>query len=156
MTRSTKIRIFRRGASMLFDPAALPLSRQTLTYTAGVTRRRWAQIGSCRRKLACGQQALLVLAHLRKGETFAELAAGFGIVLAVLAPEGDALMTDLFPRFNAEESFVVSRLSRRQQEDPAAALRSIHGLLDAAGEERRAAVWTSSQLTARKPRPSCG
>ena len=31
------------------------------------------------RKLNPGQQALLVLAHLRKGETFAELAAGSGI-----------------------------------------------------------------------------
>ena len=36
------------------------------------------QIGSAWRKLGCGQQALLVLACLRKGETFAELAAGFG------------------------------------------------------------------------------
>ena len=31
------------------------------------------------RKLNPGQQALLVLAHLRKGETLAELAAGFGV-----------------------------------------------------------------------------
>jgi DDE superfamily endonuclease len=64
---------------MLFCPAALPLSRQTLTYTAGIIRRHRAQIGSPWRKLTCSQQALLVLACLRKGETFAELAAGFGI-----------------------------------------------------------------------------
>ena len=64
---------------MLFYPAALPLSRQTLTYTAGIIRRHRAQIGSPWRKLTCSQQALLVLAYLRKGETFAELAAGFGI-----------------------------------------------------------------------------
>ena len=64
---------------MLFYPAALPLSRQTLTYTTGVIRRHRAQIGSPWRKLTCGQQALLVLAYLRKGDTFAELAAGFGI-----------------------------------------------------------------------------
>jgi len=64
---------------MLFYPAALPLSRQTLTYTAGIIRRHRKQIGSPWRKLAPGQQALLVLAYLRKGETFAELAAGFGI-----------------------------------------------------------------------------
>jgi len=35
--------------------------------------------GWCRRKLNCGQQALLVLVHLGKGETFAELGAGFGV-----------------------------------------------------------------------------
>ena len=35
--------------------------------------------GWCRRKLNCGQQALLVLVQLRKGETFAELGAGFGV-----------------------------------------------------------------------------
>jgi hypothetical protein len=64
---------------MQFYPAALPLSRQTLTYTAGVIRRHRTQIGSPWRKLAPGQQALLVLAYLRKGETFAELAAGSGI-----------------------------------------------------------------------------
>src|SRR6266513_1178192 len=79
MKRSTKIRICHRGASMLFYPAALPLSRQTLSYTAGVIRRHRKQAGSRWRKLGPGQQALLVLAYLRKGETFAELAAGFGV-----------------------------------------------------------------------------
>jgi hypothetical protein len=64
---------------MLFYPAALPLSRQTLTYTTGIIRRHRKQIGSPWRKLGWGQQALLVLAYLRKGETFAELAAGFGV-----------------------------------------------------------------------------
>ena len=62
-----------------FYPAALPLSRQILDYTAGVFRRHRAQIGSPWRKLGPGRQALLVLAYLRKGETFAELAAGFGV-----------------------------------------------------------------------------
>ena len=64
---------------MLFYPAALPLSRQTLSYTAGVIRRHRRQIGSAWRKLNPGQQALLVLVYLRKGETFADLAAGFGV-----------------------------------------------------------------------------
>src|SRR5579859_720165 len=64
---------------MLSYPAALPLSSQTLSYVAGVIRRHRRQIGSCWRKLNPGRQALLVLAHLRKGETFADLAAGFGI-----------------------------------------------------------------------------
>ena len=64
---------------MLFYRAALPLSSQTLAYTAGVIRRHRRQIGSPWRKLSAGQQALLALAYLRKGETFAELAAGFGV-----------------------------------------------------------------------------
>ncbi len=63
---------------MLFYPAALPLSAQTLTYVAGVIRAHRKQIGSYWRKLNPGRQALLVLAYLRKGDTFAELAAGFG------------------------------------------------------------------------------
>jgi len=61
------------------DRAALPLSRKTLTFVAGIIRRHRVSIGSCWRKLNPGQQALLVLAYLRKGETFAELAAGFGV-----------------------------------------------------------------------------
>jgi hypothetical protein len=64
---------------MLFYRAALPLSRQTLTYVAGIIRRQRTSVGSRRRKLNPGRQALLVLAYLRKGETFADLAAGFGV-----------------------------------------------------------------------------
>src|SRR6516164_3506665 len=64
---------------MLFYRAALPLSCKTLNYAAGIIRRHRASIGSCWRKLNPGRQALLVLAYLRKGETFAELAAGFGV-----------------------------------------------------------------------------
>jgi len=64
---------------MLFYRAALPLSSRTLTFVSGVVRRHRISIGSLWRKLNPGQQALLVLAYLRKGETFAELAAGFGV-----------------------------------------------------------------------------
>ena len=64
---------------MLFYRAALPLSRKTLTFVAGIIRRHRISIGSPWRKLNSGQQALLVLAYLRKGETFAELAAGFAV-----------------------------------------------------------------------------
>ena len=61
---------------MLFYRAALPLSCKTLNYAAGIIRRHRKAIGSRWRKLNPGRQALLVLAYLRKGETFAELAAG--------------------------------------------------------------------------------
>ncbi len=64
---------------MLFYRAALPLSRKTLTFVAGIIRRHRISIGSPWRKLNSGQQALLVLVYLRKGETFAEIAAGFGV-----------------------------------------------------------------------------
>jgi hypothetical protein len=67
---------------MLFYRAALPLSRKTLTFVAGNIRRHRAAIGSLWRKLDPGRQSLLVLAYLRKGETFADLAAGFGVGVA--------------------------------------------------------------------------
>src|SRR5688500_6711232 len=63
---------------MLFYRAAVDLSRSTLNYVAGLIRRRRKAIGSTW-LLNPGQQALLVLVHLRKGETFPELGAGFGI-----------------------------------------------------------------------------
>jgi hypothetical protein len=46
---------------------------------AGLIRRHRAAIGSPWRKLNPARQALLVLAYLRKGDTFAELAAGFDV-----------------------------------------------------------------------------
>jgi hypothetical protein len=67
---------------MLFYRAALPLSRQTLNYAAGVIRRHRRAISSRWRRLNPAQQALLVLAYLRKGETFADLAAGFAVSTA--------------------------------------------------------------------------
>ena len=103
---------------MLFYRAALPLSSQTLDYTAGVIRRHRRQIGSCWRKLSPGRQALLVLAYLRKGETFAELAAGFGVgtatawryvteTVALLAARSPGLRRALARAARAGHAFVV-------------------------------------------------
>jgi len=64
---------------MLFYRAALPLSSKTLNYMAGIIRRHRVAIASPWRRLSSGQQALLVLAYLRKGETFALLGAGFEV-----------------------------------------------------------------------------
>jgi hypothetical protein len=64
---------------MLFYRAALPLSRPTLLFVAGVIRRHRKATGSCWRNLNPGQQALVALVYLRKGETFADLGAGFGV-----------------------------------------------------------------------------
>src|SRR5215471_896462 len=79
MRQSTKTTFIAPGASVLFYRAALPLSRKTLTFVSGIIRRHRRSVGSRWRKLNPGQQALLVLAYLRNGETFAELAAGFGV-----------------------------------------------------------------------------
>jgi hypothetical protein len=116
MTRLLKIHAVCRGASLLFYPAALPLSRPTLTYVAGVIRRHRAQIGSPWRKLTSPQQALLVLAYLRKGETFAELAAGFGIgtawryvteTVSLLAARSPRLRQALAKAKHAGHAYVV-------------------------------------------------
>ncbi len=64
---------------MLFYRAALPLSHQTLTFVSGLVRAHRKRLGSVWRKLNPGQQSLLVLVHLRKGEPFAEVAAGFAV-----------------------------------------------------------------------------
>lgn len=67
---------------MLFYPAALPLSSQTLTFVARIIRDHRRETGSPWRKLTPSKQALLVLAYLWKGDPFAEVAAGFGVSTA--------------------------------------------------------------------------
>jgi hypothetical protein len=67
---------------MLFYRAALPLSSKTLTFASGVIRRHRKSIGSRWRALNPGQQAMLVLVYLRKGDAYTELAAGFGVSTA--------------------------------------------------------------------------
>ena len=103
---------------MLFYRAVLPLSAQTLSYVAGVIRRHRTAIGSCWRKLNPGRQALLVLVHLRKGEGFAELAAGFGVgtatawryareIVTLLAARAPKLRGALAAAKKAGHAFVV-------------------------------------------------
>jgi hypothetical protein len=64
---------------MLFYRAVLPLSRQTLTFVSDIIRAHRRDVGSIWRKLNPGQEALLVLVYLRKGEPFAQVGAGFGV-----------------------------------------------------------------------------
>src|SRR6266498_1171116 len=103
---------------MMFYRAALPLSRQTLTFVSGIIRRHRKSIGSRWRKLNPGQQALLVLAYLRKGETFADLAAGFGVgtttawryvseTVALLAARSPKLRRALAAAKDAGHAYVV-------------------------------------------------
>src|SRR5882757_7854622 len=76
---STKSSPYHRRLRMLFYRAALPLSHQTLTFVSDLIRAHRKQRGSVWRTLNPGQQALLVLVYLRKGEPFAEVGAGFAV-----------------------------------------------------------------------------
>ncbi len=64
---------------MFSCPSGLSVStRALITLTTALQRSR-NQLGTRWRRLTVGEQALLALAHLRKGETYADLAAGFTI-----------------------------------------------------------------------------
>jgi DDE superfamily endonuclease len=67
---------------VLSYPSTISLSTQTLQYVTQVVRTYRRRIGSRWRKLTPNQQALLVLAHVRNGDTYARLAAGFGVGIA--------------------------------------------------------------------------
>ena len=70
---------------MLFYQASLPLSSATLNHVAGLIRAHRRMIGSRWRALNAGRQALLTLAYLHKGETYAALACGFGVSTSTAA-----------------------------------------------------------------------
>jgi DDE superfamily endonuclease/Helix-turn-helix of DDE superfamily endonuclease len=57
----------------------MPVSNRALQVLADALRQRRSELGSRWRRLPAGRQALLVLAHLRKGETYIALASGFGV-----------------------------------------------------------------------------
>jgi hypothetical protein len=63
-------------------PSGIDLSSRTLRHLSGLLAGHRRRIGSRWRRLTCGRQALLVLAHLRCGDTYAGLAAGFRIGIA--------------------------------------------------------------------------
>ncbi|MGI5346629.1 transposase family protein [Streptomyces sp. CA-250714] len=86
---------------MLVDPSGIDLSSSALRHLAGLLAVRRVEVGTRWRRLPVGRQALLVLAHLRCGHTYTQLAAGFGVgtttvyryiveaveILAALAPD---------------------------------------------------------------------
>jgi hypothetical protein len=89
-----------RSFKVLSYPSGMTVSSRALGVLSDVLRAHRNQRRTRWRKLSPGRQALLVLAHLRKGETYADLGAGYGIgtttvfryvqeaieVLAALAP----------------------------------------------------------------------
>lgn len=59
--------------------AGFTVSNHALITLADALRAHRRQLGIRWSRLTAGRQALLVVAHLRKGETCTDLAAGFGI-----------------------------------------------------------------------------
>ncbi len=59
------------------------------------------------------------------------------LVIVSITGEGIAVLEELFPKFNAEESFVVSPLTDDAKRRLASALRTIQELLDTEGQARR-------------------
>jgi hypothetical protein len=57
----------------------MPVSSCALQVLADAQRRHRTAVDSRWRRLPRGRQALLVLAHLRKGETYTAPARGFGV-----------------------------------------------------------------------------
>jgi len=57
----------------------MSVSNRALIMLADLLRQRRRQRGTRWRRLDAGRQALLVVAYLRKGETYADLACGFAI-----------------------------------------------------------------------------
>jgi DDE superfamily endonuclease/Helix-turn-helix of DDE superfamily endonuclease len=64
---------------VLSYPAGMTVSNRALIMLADALRQNRTKLGTRWRKLDPGRHALLVLAHLRKGETYADLAVGFRV-----------------------------------------------------------------------------
>lgn len=69
---------------MLVYPSAIDLSSSHLQFPARELTTHRRRIGCRWRRLDPGRQALLVPAHLRCGDTYTRLAAGFGVGLATV------------------------------------------------------------------------
>jgi DDE superfamily endonuclease len=72
------------GTPLVYQ-CALPLSRQTLTFTADLLRGHLKKIGSRWRKLPPGKIALIVLATLRHDHRLADLAGGNGVSASTIS-----------------------------------------------------------------------
>ncbi|MFI8643067.1 transposase family protein [Streptomyces chartreusis] len=85
---------------MLVYPSGVDVSSSVLCFLSTRLRQRRRAIGSHWRRLSPGRQALLALAHLRVGHTYAQLAAGFGIGTTTAyryVTEAVDLLADLAP-----------------------------------------------------------
>jgi len=64
---------------MLVSPSGVEVSSSALRFLAARLREHRRALGTRWRRLSPGRQALLALAHLRNGQPYAQLAAGFRI-----------------------------------------------------------------------------
>ncbi|MET8138601.1 IS5 family transposase [Streptomyces sp. NPDC005251] len=64
---------------MFVYPSGVDVSSSALRFLAARLREHRRALGTRWRRLTAGRQALLTLAHLRNGQPYAQLAAGFGI-----------------------------------------------------------------------------
>jgi hypothetical protein len=76
LLRSTRLT---RSFKVLSYPSGMTVSNRALGLLADALRAHRNQRATRWRKLTAGRQALLVVAYLRKGETYADLACGFQI-----------------------------------------------------------------------------
>lgn len=60
-------------------PPGVDVSSSTLHFLAARLREHRRALGTRWRRLNAGRQALLTLVHLRNGQPYAQLAAGFGV-----------------------------------------------------------------------------
>ncbi|MGA5703104.1 transposase family protein [Peterkaempfera bronchialis] len=94
---------------MLVYPSGLDLSTSALRLLGRELATRRRRIGTRWRRLTCGRQALMSLAHLRCGHTFTQLAAGFGVGLATAhhyVTEAVEVLAELAPTL--EEAVAVA------------------------------------------------
>ncbi|WP_030993466.1 IS5/IS1182 family transposase [Streptomyces sp. NRRL WC-3744] len=85
---------------MLVYPSGVDVSSSALRLLSTRLRQHRRAIGSRWRRLSAGRQALLTLAHLRVGHTYAQLAAGFGVGITTAyryVTEAVELLADLAP-----------------------------------------------------------
>lgn len=69
---------------MLVHPSSIDLSSRTLRFLTGQLTAKRRKIGTRWRRLPASRQALLALARLRCGDTYAQLAARFGTGIATV------------------------------------------------------------------------
>jgi Helix-turn-helix of DDE superfamily endonuclease len=88
------------------------VSNHALITLTDALRHRRSTVGTRWRRLSVGEQAMLVVAHLRKGETYAELGAGYGIGTTTVfryIHEAIEVRASLAPTLNAAMAVIARK-----------------------------------------------